>query len=147
MLFSLWTCQGEAWQLNIQQWTNPCWSVYRALLCQTGPHPKGLVLSLKVLLCTDMLNKYTLVWAISIYPSPTSLIWSLHSSLPSSPAQSTAAVKWHTFIKCLRFQFLNSHVVLLLDNNLRPPPIAASHSKTYMQQWQPTLLLIWRRLN
>lgn len=41
------------------------------LICASGSivsGPKGLLLSQKVLLCTDMLNKYTLVRAISIYP-------------------------------------------------------------------------------
>lgn len=121
MLFSLWTCQGEAWQLNMQWWTNPCWSVRWGLLCQAGTNSRGLLLSQRFY-CALTCWTNALWFGLSHHWSDLPI---LHHRPPGP--QSTA-VKWHAFIKCLLFQLLNSPVILLLDNNLRPPPSAASHS-------------------
>lgn len=101
----------------------------------------------EVLLCTDMLNKCTLVQAISIYPPPP---WSdlpiLHHC-PPRPRSAAAAVKRHAFIKCLPFQLLSSHVIFLLDHNLRPPPVSCIRSTADARGRWPALVLIWHGLN
>lgn len=68
LLFFCRTCQREAWQLNIEWWTNPCWSISRGLFCQARAVQRNCSYLREVLLCTDMLSKYMRASAISIYP-------------------------------------------------------------------------------
>lgn len=68
LLFFCQTCQREARQLNIEWWTNPCWSISRGLFCQARAAQRNCSYLREVLLCTDMLSKYMLASAISIHP-------------------------------------------------------------------------------
>lgn len=119
LLFFCRTRQREARQLSTEWWTNPCWSISRGLFCQARAAQRN---------CSYLREGFIVHrHAEQIHGGFGYLHLSrLWSDLPilhqSTPPFSAAAVKRHAFIKCLLFQLLSSHVILLLDYHLRLPP-------------------------
>lgn len=149
MLFNLWTCQGEGRQLNMERWTNPCWSGRQGLFCQAGPNPEGLLLSQRGFIVhwhAEQMHASSGYLHLPPSPPPWSDLPILHHC-PPQPRSAAAAVKRHAFIKCLPFQLLSSHVIFLLDHNLRPPPVSCIRSTADARGRWPALVLIWHGLN